>query len=89
MAVSMGENGAYQAGIPAGKRFISIYGKNEWEICPKPVAETVAKPDKAWYDDEKHRYPLARGRECPPAMHNGRIPRGSPRKKGNDKDEKG
>lgn len=27
--------------------------------------------------------------EDAPAMHNGRIPRGSPRKKGNDKDEKG
>ena len=27
--------------------------------------------------------------ENAPAMHNGRIPRGNPRKKGNDKDEKG
>ena len=81
MAVSVGENGAYQARISAEKRFVSIYGKNEWEICPKPVAETVAKPDKAWYDDEKHRYPLARGRECPRPCITAGSPGGAPGRK--------
>lgn len=43
----MGKYSAYQAGIMAEKPFVSALRKNEWEICPNPEAETVAKPDKA------------------------------------------